>query len=122
MAKRIMIVDDEPDTIELTKTVLEMNGFEVAAFTDSQAALDSLKKDPLPDLIALDMRMPQVSGPDFCEKIRADPRTKEIKIVFFTASSFKEDATAKKYGVLGYIFKPFDNDQLVKDIKKFLGE
>jgi CheY-like chemotaxis protein len=116
-----MVVDDEPDTVELTKAVLEMNGFEVTTFTDSQAALDSLKKDPLPDLIALDMRMPQVSGPDFCEKIRADPRTKGIRIVFFTASSFKEDAVVKKYGVLGYIFKPFDNDQLVKDVNKYLG-
>lgn len=115
-----MIVDDEPDTIELTKTVLEMNGFVVAAFTDSKIALDSLKKGPLPDLIALDMRMPQISGPDFCEKVRSDPRTKNLKIVFFTASSFKEDEIVKKYGVLGYLFKPFDNEQLIKDIKKFL--
>ncbi len=122
MAKRIMVVDDEPDTIELTKTVLEMNGFKVVPFSDAKEALNSLKKGPLPDLIVLDMRMPQVSGPDFCERIRADPRTKNLKIVFFTASSFKEDAIVKKYSVLGYIFKPFDNDQLVKDINGYLGK
>jgi len=122
LGKRIMVVDDEPDTIELTKTVLEMSGFEVTAFTDSKSALDSLKKGPLPDLIALDMRMPHISGPDFCEKVRADPRTKDLKIVFFTASSFREDVIVKKYGVLGYIFKPFDNDQLVKDINRYLGK
>ena len=120
MGKRIMIVDDEPDTIELTKTVLDMAGFEVVTFTDSQQALDALKKGPLPDLIALDMRMPQVSGPEFCEKVRADPRTKDLKIVFFTASSGMDNATVKKYSVLGYIFKPFDNEELVKKVKEYL--
>jgi two-component system sensor histidine kinase ChiS len=122
MGKIIMVVDDEPDTIELTKTVLEMNGFKVLAFTDSQEALNALKKDPLPDLIALDMRMPQVSGPDFCKKVRSDPRTKNLKIVFFTASSGRDNEAVEKYGALGYIFKPFDNDQLIKDINKYLGK
>ena len=121
MAKKVMVVDDEPDTLELTKTVLEMEGLEVTTFDASGDALDSLKKGKIPDLVLLDMRMPVISGPGFCEKVRADPKTKGLKILFFTASSARDDATVKKYGVLGYIFKPFDNDQLVRDVKKFLG-
>lgn len=120
MTQKIMVIDDEPDTIELMKAILEMNGFKVLGFGDAKSAMDSLKNGETPDLICLDMRMPEMSGPDFCEKVRSDPKLKKLKIVFFTASSFKDDCTRKKYGVLGYIFKPFDNKKLIDQIKGFI--
>ncbi|MBN2422313.1 response regulator [Candidatus Woesearchaeota archaeon] len=123
MAKKtIMVVDDEPDTLELAKAILTMNGFNVQVFDTAKGALDALKAGKAPDLIILDMRMPQISGPDFCEKVRTELKLTKQKIVFFTASSFKDNALVKKYKVLGYIFKPFDNDKLVEDIKKFLSK
>ena len=64
---KIMVVDDEPDTVELTKAILEMKEFEVIAFTGAKEALEELKKGINPDLVILDMRMPEMSGPDFCE-------------------------------------------------------
>lgn len=121
MKNKIMIVDDEPDTLELAKTVLEMGGFAVITFDSAREAMDSLKNGSAPDLICLDMRMPEISGPDFCDMVRNDPKLKSLKIVFFTASSAKDDSALKKHGALGYIFKPFDNDQLIKDVKKYIG-
>lgn len=120
MPKMIMVIDDEPDTVELAKTILEMEKFKVSAFNNAKDAIDALKKGNLPDLIILDMRMPLISGPDFCEKIRTDPKLKNLKIAFFTASSETDKNLLKKYSVLGFIFKPFDNDKLVKEIKRYL--
>ena len=117
---RIMIVDDEPNTVELTKAVLELNGFEPIGFTDPRFALDELKKGLKPDLIILDMRMPGISGPEFCKEIRRDETLKDIRIVFFTASSDEKADLLKEYNVLGFIFKPFDNDILIDQINQFL--
>ncbi len=122
MKKKLMIIDDEPDTIELVKAIMEFEDeFEAKTYTDSRDAIKALKtyKD-LPDLIILDVRMPYLSGLDFCKMIREDEKLKNLKIVFFTASSDSDKSLLKKYNVLGYIFKPFDNEMLIKDIKKYL--
>ena len=119
MAK-IMVVDDEPDTLELAKTVLELDSFEVNTFSSSLTAFDELKKGNLPDLIVLDMRMPELAGPEFCEQVRKDEKLKHLKIVYFTASSEKSDPNLQRHGVLGYIFKPFDNDKFIEEVKKYI--
>jgi len=120
MSKNIMVVDDEPNTLELAKVILEMKSFKVTTFDIAKDALTALSKGTLPDLILLDMRMPQISGPDFCKKVKENPKLKKIKIVFFTASSNKDENILKQTGVLGYIFKPFDNDDFVKQVNKYL--
>jgi CheY-like chemotaxis protein len=97
-----------------------MNDFSTRTFTRSRDALEALGKDALPDLLVLDMRMPETSGPDFCAELRKNRRYDALKIVFFTASSDLDHDILKKYGVLGFIFKPFDNDQLVKSIRHYL--
>ena len=117
MGKKIMVVDDEPDTLELAKAILEMNNFEAVVIDTAQKALDSLQTEK-PDLVLLDMRMPQISGPDFCKKIKE--KGLKFKIVFFTASSNEDAALLKESGAMGYIFKPFDNDELVKQINSYL--
>ena len=121
MAKKmIMVVDDEPNTLELAKVVLEMNNFNAITFDSAKEALDTLNKNEIPDLILLDMRMPQISGLDFCKRVKENPKLKDIKIVFFTASGSKDDEIVNQTGVLGYIFKPFDNDDLVRQVKQYL--
>lgn len=118
--KKIMIVDDEENTVELTQIILEANNFEVNSFTNPEKALNELKKNYKPDLILLDIRMPKISGPDFCKILRSDKKLKNIKILFFTASSDRNHSELKKHRVLGYIFKPFDNVKMVKEINKYL--
>ena len=117
---KIMVIDDTEDTVELAKTILEISGFEVSAYTSPETALAELKKGNLPDLVILDVRMPGISGPEVCEQIRKDEKLKDLKIIFFTASGETNIELLKKHGVLGYIFKPFDNDEFVKNIKNYL--
>ena len=109
---------DEPDTVELVDAILGAEGFNVIKYESSEKALNSIKKGEKPDLILLDLRMPVISGPDFCTEL--NKAKIKLKIVFFTASSDLDKALAKKSGALGYIFKPFSNEDLVREIKKYL--
>ena len=70
MAKKIMVVDDEQDILELVKVILESQGFEVHAFINAKEALSELETGDSPDLLILDIRMPQISGYDFCKIVR----------------------------------------------------
>ncbi|MCK5281900.1 MAG: response regulator [Nanoarchaeota archaeon] len=123
MAKnKIMVVDDEPHLVELVKAVLESNGFEVTTAGGGNECLDKLK-DNEPDLIILDMMMPGMSGRETCEKIRENPKTKDLKVAFLTVARFSEigKKTLEKMNVADYITKPFDNDDLAWRVKKILG-
>jgi len=117
---KIMVIDDTPDTLEATKIILEMKNFKSLTYDKAQIAIDDLKKGEKPDLILLDIRMPDISGPDFCKIIRDDEKLKKLKIVFFTASSDIDKKLLKQTGALGYIFKPFDMDKLEKDVMRYI--
>ena len=122
MAKKIMIVDDEEGLIELVTAVLEQEGYEVIAAMNGEEALEKLKTVK-PDLILLDMMMPGMSGREVCERIRKDPKTKDLKVAFITVAKFSETGrdVLKKMNVLDYITKPFENEDLVVRVKKLVG-
>lgn len=122
MAKKIMIVDDEESLIELVTAVLEQEGYEVIAAMNGEEALEKLKTVK-PDLILLDMMMPGMSGREVCERIRKDPKTKDLKVAFITVAKFSETGrdVLKKMNVLDYITKPFENEDLVGRVKKLVG-
>jgi len=122
MAKKVMVVDDEENLLELLEAVLEQAGFAVVTASDGKECLQKLKTVK-PDLILLDMMMPGMSGREVCEKIRADPKTRDLKVAFLTVARFSETGkdTLKKMKVLDYITKPFDNDDLVRRVKKIVG-
>jgi len=121
MAKKIMVVDDEETLVELVKAILEEEGFDVITAYSGGECLDKLK-DVKPDLIILDMFMPKMSGRETCAKIRRNPETKNLKVVFLTVARFSETGKdiLKEMDVLDYITKPFDNKDLVKRVKKAL--
>ncbi len=121
LAKKIMIVDDEENLLELIKAILENEKFEVITVSDGKECLEKLKTVK-PDLILLDMMMPGMSGREVCERIRKDPKTKDLKIAFLTVAKFSETGkdVLKKMNVLDYINKPFDNQNLVKRIRKMV--
>jgi DNA-binding response OmpR family regulator len=122
MAKKIMIVDDEPNLVELVRAILESENFEVITAYNGQEALEKLETVK-PDLIIIDMMMPGMSGRELCEKIRANPKTKNLKVVFLTVARFSEVGknVLQNLNVLDYITKPFENEDLVNRIKKVLG-
>jgi CheY-like chemotaxis protein len=119
---KIMVVDDEENLRELIKAVLGQEGFEVIDASSGQECLDKLK-DEKPDLILMDMMMPGMSGRETTEKIRDNPDTKDLKIAFLTVARFSETGkeTLENLNVLDYITKPFDNEDLVKRVKKLVG-
>jgi len=123
MAKKIMVVDDEENILELVKALFGTEGFEVITAESGQVALDKLKSVS-PDLVIMDMMMPGMSGREAVEKIRENPKTKELKIIFLTVAKFSEIGrkALDKLNVIDYITKPFDNTDLVKRAKKALGE
>ena len=120
--KKILVVDDEESLRELVSAVLEHEGYDVATAMDGEECLKKLKT-MTPDLILLDMMMPGMSGREVCDKIRKDPKTKGLKIAFLTVAKFSEAGKdiLKDMKVLDYINKPFDNDDLVKRVKKMIG-
>lgn len=127
MVKTIMIVDDTKDTVEMIEKLLKSEGYDtITAFNGKEALekLRSLKDDQKPDLILLDMFMPEMSGREVCETIRAekDPSLKNIKIAFFTVANFKEHGKQilNDLKVLDYITKPFDVDDLLNRLRNML--
>ncbi|MCK5022800.1 MAG: response regulator [Candidatus Aenigmarchaeota archaeon] len=123
MAKRkIMIVDDEESLIALLTAILEEEGYEVIPAINGEEALEKLKTVK-PDLMLLDMMMPGMSGRETCENIRKNPKTENLKIAFVTVAKFSEAGKGKldSMKVSDYITKPFDNDDLLKRIKKIIG-
>lgn len=123
MAKTIMIVDDEPHIVELEKAILETGGFKTIIANSGAEALKLLEKSK-PDLVVLDMMMPGMSGREVCEKIRKNPKTQGLKVIFVTVARFSEvgKMSLKDMKVLDYITKPFDNDDFLNRVKKIVGK
>ena len=106
MDNLIFVVDDNPVVVKLIASMLEREGFAVRTAASGQELLDLL--DTLrPDLILLDIDMPGISGIETCKRIKTDPHTQEIPILFVTASNDKEHViTGFAAGAQDYIVKP----------------
>jgi len=121
MAKKIMVVDDEPDILTTVGKILELNGYEVIRAVDGRDCLSKLSANT-PDLILLDIMMPEMSGWDVAARIKENPRWNTIPIVFLTA---KGDVMSKGMGSLAaedYITKPFDIKDLKNRVEKALNK
>lgn len=120
-AKRILIVDDDPDIVESVRFPLEKKGYEVLIARDGNQGLTIAEKE-LPDLVILDMMMPKRSGFLVLEKLR---RTYDepIRIIMITANEgSRHKAYAEMLGVDDYIRKPFAMDRLVDSVQSLLGD
>jgi CheY-like chemotaxis protein len=119
--KKIMVVDDEQSLVELVRAIFGQEGFDVITAYSGTECLEKLKKEK-PDVILMDVMMPGMSGRETTEKIRKDPKTKSLKVIFLTVARFSEVGkdSLKNLNVTDYITKPFDNKDLVKRVKKVL--
>lgn len=114
--KRILHVDDEPDSLEVVKTILEKEGFEVVGMALGTKAIEAIKSESF-DLIILDIMMPDMTGWElFTEIMKVKPNYKVVFLTILELSKEKEKELIKA-GVKDYIRKPFDRDDLVKRIK-----
>lgn len=123
MTKTIMIVDDEPNTVELVKLVLETGGYETSAAFSGLEALEKINTKK-PDMILLDIMMPGMDGWEVRKKLLEEKETKKIPIVMLTAKSHPIDKIKGLYVVRtdDYITKPFGCSELVNKVRKILGE
>lgn len=123
MAAKIMVVDDEPDVVDLIKLVLESDGYSVITAYSGKECLEKLDKET-PDLILLDIMMPQMDGWEVFRRIRADERTANIPVAMLTAKTQSIDKMIGLHVVKvdDYITKPFGRSELLERIKKILKE
>lgn len=121
MAKKILIVDDEPNIIISLEFLMKKEGFEVAVAGDGDEALAKVDSFA-PDLILLDVMMPKKSGFEVCEILRADPAKADLQIVMLTAKGRDtEVAKGLAIGANAYVTKPFSTKDLVVRVKDILG-
>ena len=117
---RILIVDDESDVTELLEYKLEQEGYRVATLNDPLACIAKVREFE-PDLMLLDIMMPELSGIQLCRIIRADPSIKDIPIIFLSARGEVEDRIkGLEAGAEDYISKPFNTNELLLRTSKML--
>lgn len=105
--QRVLVVDDDTYMLALLQTVLA-DMVEVVVATDGASALEIARSHPQPDLILLDVSMPGMSGHEVCRRLKSDPLTRDIPVVFSTAASLDDDETIGfDLGAVDYITKPF---------------
>ncbi|MCK4808215.1 MAG: response regulator [Candidatus Aenigmarchaeota archaeon] len=125
MAK-IMIVDNDINTVETLKEILEMEGYDIVSAFGGKECFEKLTYTKV-DLILLDIMMPEIDGIQICEKLTKNEKTKDIKIILISAISiasdtFKQNKEHFSYfkNVMDEIEKPFDADTLIKRVKAVL--
>lgn len=120
MKARILVVDDEKDLVNLVRYNLEKDGFEVTCAYDGSSVLDSVVAQR-PDLIILDLMLPDRSGYDICRDLKADQATRGIPIIMLTARSSEYNrVTGFECGVEDYVIKPFSPKELILRVKAIL--
>jgi len=126
LADRILVADDEPDTVNLTKMILEQEGYQVSTASNGVEALLRAGAE-LPDLILLDVIMPAKSGWEVCKTLKSQDKTKHIPVVIFTVlgKPLGDDVSmtrAREAGCDGYLAKPFTPEGLLAEVKKHLDQ
>ncbi len=120
----ILIADDEPEVISFYKTKLERSGFRILTASNGVEAVDIATKER-PDLVLMDVKMPQMDGVAAQQKLRDNPETKDIKVVFLTAFSDParpeiDENVAKETGALDFIKKGINLDEFVAKVRRYL--
>ena len=116
MAKKILIIDDDPVVVKYLETLFQDNGYETCSATSSMEGLEVVRKEK-PDLISLDLQMPGEWGPRFYRKLRKDKTLKDTPII--VVSGIDGDHAVKD--AVAFVAKPFDPDKLLGIVKKTIG-
>ena len=122
MQKKILVVEDDPDQLEVIRFTLKNAGFAVGTATNG---IDALKKAQTvsPDLIVLDVMMPELDGFAVCETLRGNPATASIPVLMLTGlCSHISRLVGYESGATDYVIKPFDAEQLVSKVEKLLDQ
>jgi two-component system response regulator VicR len=119
--KKILCIEDEPEMIDLIKLILERRGFEVLGAVGGKEGLEVIRRE-LPDLILLDLMMPEIDGWEVFRQMKADEQLKDIPVIVVTAKAQSIDKVLGLHiaKVDDYVTKPFGPQELLKSINKVL--
>lgn len=120
MGKKILVIEDERDISDLVTHYLEKGGYRVMALRDGAKGLKQIKTEP-PDLLILDLMLPEMDGLEICRQVRSDPRTAALPVIMLTAKGEETDrVVGLEMGADDYIPKPFSPKELVARVKALL--
>jgi two-component system, OmpR family, alkaline phosphatase synthesis response regulator PhoP len=118
----ILLAEDEPDIQLVARIALEDEGHTVVVVEDGVAAVERAQAEPF-DVVLLDVMMPRLDGFGACSRLKADPRTRHVPVIFLTARSQSFDVRdGLNLGAVGYIIKPFDVFTLWGEISTLLAQ
>lgn len=119
--KSVLIVDDDPALLKIIKPVLLASGYSVLTAMSGEKGLQIVKRQK-PDLVILDVILPGIKGRQMCMKIKEDPQTQKIPVIFLTAKDSPDDVKAElAAGAIAHITKPFTPQRLLEEIRKAIG-
>ncbi len=117
LRRRVLVVDDDPEIVTFLATLLELEGIESTVATSAAAALEKLEHG-LPNLVLLDIAMPDRDGLDLCRALKKDPRTRDVPVFVVSARPGKDVVErALAAGAEEFIRKPFENQELISRIR-----
>jgi len=123
--KKILVVDDDPDARDFFVTVLEDHGYETVMARDGNEALQRLEEEGIPDLVTLDVTMPEKSGVGVYRKLREEESYKEIPVIIITGVSddFKQFISSRRQvpPPNGYLSKPIEPKDLIGKVEELIG-
>ncbi len=114
---KILVIDDDSAIVDATKMILELEGYLVQGQTDGHSVKKIIQYKP--DLIFLDLWLSNMDGRQFCQKLKANPKTKNIPVLFFSASRSIE-LNAQQAQADAYLSKPFEMDLLLEKVRELL--
>ncbi|MFI8994368.1 response regulator [Streptomyces sp. NPDC053542] len=120
LSGRVLVVDDNKVIRQLIRVNLELEGFEVVTAADGAECLD-IVHDVCPDVVTLDVVMPRLNGLRTAERLRADPRTRELPIAIISACTQLEVDNGEAVGVDAFLAKPFEPVELIRTVRQLLG-
>ena len=121
MAKHVLIIEDEPNIIAAIGFILSRDGWQVTAHSDGADAVQVVQRNP-PQLLILDVMLPNKSGFDILQDLRADPKTASLPVLMLTARGQNKDRLlAEKLGVSRFMTKPFSNAEILTVVQELAG-
>lgn len=117
---KILAVDDTPASLRLLTDILKMEGYEVRSAISGELALHAATSNP-PELVLLDVRMPEMDGFEVCRRLKAQPETRDVPVIFVSAvSETDEKVHGFKIGAVDFVTKPYQRDELLARVRTHL--
>ena len=121
MMGRVLLIEDEPNIIEAIRYILSRDGWRVDTHSDGATALEAVRARQ-PDVVVLDVMLPNRSGYDILRDLRADPATEDLPVLMLTARGQKRDRElAERHGASRFMTKPFSNAEVLESVRRLVG-